>query len=83
MKTTVNIPDGLFRKAKAFCAENAITLTELVQKALQDAISSRGVEQGTFKLADGRFKGELGLRPGIDPADWATIRDLTYEGRGS
>jgi len=83
MKTTVNIPDTLFRRAKAFCAERAITLTELIQQALSESIEGSKPGKGAFRLADGSFKGELGLQPSIEPSDWTTIRELTYEGRGT
>ena len=36
MKTTIEIPDALFRKAKSKAAERGQTLKELVTEALQE-----------------------------------------------
>ena len=82
MKTTVNIPDGLFSQAKVYCSRNGITLTNLLQGALQNAITERDPSKGSFKLADGSFKGEPGLQPGVDLSEWTDIRARAYEGRG-
>jgi len=39
MKTTVEIPDALFRKAKATAAERGQSLKDLVTEALQDKLA--------------------------------------------
>lgn len=39
MKTTIEIPDLLFRKAKSKAAENGQTLKELVTQALQEKLA--------------------------------------------
>jgi hypothetical protein len=41
MKTTIEIPDPLFRKAKSKAAENGQTLKELVTEALQEKLAAR------------------------------------------
>jgi hypothetical protein len=41
MKTTIEIPDPLFRKAKSKAAENGQTLKELVTEALQEKLGSK------------------------------------------
>lgn len=41
MKTTLEIPDSLFRKAKATAAERGQSLKELVTEALQEKLSAR------------------------------------------
>jgi hypothetical protein len=48
MKTTIEIPDLLFRKAKSKAAERGQTLKELVTEALQEklAANARKVQQG-------------------------------------
>jgi len=40
MKTTIEIPDPLFRKAKSKAAERGQTLKELVTEALQDKLAA-------------------------------------------
>ena len=41
MKTTLEIPDQVFRRAKARAAERGQALREFVTEALQDKLSSR------------------------------------------
>ena len=40
MKTTLEIPDSLFRKAKAKAAHRGVTLREFVNEALREKLSS-------------------------------------------
>ena len=40
MKTTIDIPDPLFRKAKSKAAERGQTLKELVTEALQEKLAA-------------------------------------------
>jgi hypothetical protein len=40
MKTTVEIPDSLFRRAKSAAAQRGIPLRELVSEALADKLSA-------------------------------------------
>jgi len=47
MKTTIEIPDPLFRKAKARAAERGQSLKELVAEALRDKLAS-----GTGRVAE-------------------------------
>ncbi|HEY6510312.1 MAG TPA: hypothetical protein VIY56_19950 [Vicinamibacterales bacterium] len=42
MKTTIEIPDILFRKAKSKAAERSQTLKEFVSEALQEKLTPRG-----------------------------------------
>jgi hypothetical protein len=81
MKTTINLPDDLFRDAKKVAIERNITLTELFAQAVRHEISES--PRISFTLEDGSFKGEPGLQPGVDLSDWAKIRELIYEGRGA
>ena len=43
MKTTIDIPDAVFRKAKARAAERGISLREFVTTALVDKLQRREV----------------------------------------
>ena len=43
MKTTIEIPDQLFRKAKSKAAERGKTLREFVTEALQEKLTSKAV----------------------------------------
>ena len=42
MKTTIDIPDALFRRAKSRAAERSQTLKEFVSEALQEKLAPRG-----------------------------------------
>lgn len=42
MKTTIDIPDVLFRKVKSKAAERSQTLREFVSEALQEKLAPRG-----------------------------------------
>jgi hypothetical protein len=44
VKTTIEIPDRLFRRAKARAAEGGQTLKQLVTEALQDKLAAKGVQ---------------------------------------
>lgn len=46
MKTTIEIPDPLFRKAKARAAERGKSLKEFVTEALQEKLAGRGAQDG-------------------------------------
>jgi Family of unknown function (DUF6364) len=46
MKTTLNIDDGLLRKAKRTAAERGVTLTSIVEDALRSALGKRSHPPG-------------------------------------
>jgi hypothetical protein len=49
MKTTIEIPDVLFRRAKSKAAERSQTLKQFVSEALQEKLGSR---RGTARSGD-------------------------------
>ncbi len=79
MRTTVRLPDDLYRRAKARAAESGVTFTQLLEDALR-AILSRdqtGEEPATYEvrpLPEGR-----GVQPGVDLTDQAGLLDLMDE----
>ncbi len=81
MKTTIDITDPLLRKAKARASREGTTLREVVEEALRRYLEVQPQRKRPFKLRDCTFTGR-GLIPGVDLADWETIRDIIYEGRG-
>ncbi len=42
MKTTLEIPDAIFRRAKSVAAERGIPLREFVTEAVKDKLAKRG-----------------------------------------
>jgi hypothetical protein len=81
MKTTIEIPDPLFRRAKSTAAERGISLRELVSEALADKLRVQGTEDKPWMKAFGKLRGlrketarinriieaEFGQ---IEPEDW-------------
>ena len=56
MKTTLEIPDAIFRKAKAVAAEQGIPLRELVTVALAEKLRPRGAQQKPWMNAFGKLR---------------------------
>lgn len=59
MKTTVEIPDAVFRRAKAKAAERGQALREFVTEALQEKLSGRSPASGADTPAWMRGFGRL------------------------
>ena len=81
MKTTVEIAPALLKRAKSLARKEGTTLRALLEEGLREVIHSRAVRP-RFTLRDAAVKGK-GLQDGVREGDWETVRDLTYEGRGS
>ena len=81
MKTTLEIPDALFRRAKSAAAERGIPLRALVSEALDEKLSSRRQQDKPWMKTFGKLRnlhdetvridriieGEFGQ---IEPEDW-------------
>lgn len=78
MKTTVELPDALFREAKEYAARNGIPFREVVAHGLETVLHGSRPPHRRFRLKTITTKGE-GL---ICNGDWSTIRSLIYEGHG-
>ena len=57
MKTTLEIPDPLFRRAKSAAAERGISLRELVSEALADKLRAQGKEDRPWLKTFGKLRG--------------------------
>ena len=53
MKTTLEIPDAIFRKAKAKAAERGIPLRQFVTEAVEAQLAAKPEEKPWMKLAGG------------------------------
>lgn len=80
MRTTLDLPDPLFRQAKALARERKIPFRALVAEALRRVVTEQAPRR-RFKLPD-RSTGRGGLADGLSWTDWEKIRDLAYEGHG-
>ena len=81
MKTTIDIADGLFLKAKRVASEEGITLKQLVEQGLRQVLAERKLS-ARFELRDASFEG-TGLSEEAQRLRWEEIVDLSYEGRGA
>ena len=81
MKTTVEIPDTLFRQARRYAEAHNVTMKTLIEEGLRKVIAATP-ESPSFTLRDGSFHGGTGLAPEFQNAAWEKIRDTLYEGRG-
>ena len=57
MKTTLEIPDSLFRRAKSAAAQRGIPLRELVSEALADKLSANRNGERPWMRSFGRLRG--------------------------
>jgi len=78
VKTTVEIPDPLFRQAKEYAARNGIPMREMFERGLETVLRGSKPVPRRFRLKTITTKGE-GL---VCKDDWGTIRSLIYEGHG-
>ena len=82
MRTTLDLPDPLLRKAQRIARQRKVTFRVLMTDALRRYLEEEPSRKAPFKLPDCSFKGD-GLVTGVSETDWERIRDLAYEGRGS
>jgi hypothetical protein len=79
MKTTVEIPDPLFKQARQFAEREGITLKVLIEQGLRAVLAAKP-DAKPFRLRRASFKGQ-GLRPEMQAAGWDAIRAAAYQGR--
>ena len=79
MRTTIDLPDAIFRRVRALAAARKATLRSLVIEGLQGLLERP--RSGKFKLRDGGFPGKPGFASGGGVENIAeTIRQVN-EGR--
>jgi len=76
MKTTVEIPDALFRQAKEYASRHGIPLRRVIEQGLEMLLRRPPARSRRFRLKTVTTKGE-GL---VCPDDWGRIRSMIYEG---
>lgn len=81
MKTTVDIPDPLFRRLRERAAREDTTLKSLIEAALSEFLAPKRQRPGKYRMKDCSVGGS-GLAPGIREGDWEQLRAIIYEGRG-
>jgi hypothetical protein len=78
MKTTVEIPDRLFREVKEYAARNGVPIRAVLEMGLRSVLEGPPPNRRRFRLKTVTTKGH-GL---ASDADWSAIRSLIYEGHG-
>ena len=68
MKTTIDLPDALYRRAKIAAAERATTLRQLVVESLERGLSGRGFERADLPVRE-RFSVDDSGWPVLNPVD--------------
>lgn len=82
MKTTIDIADALFERAKLVAERDRITFRALVEEGLQVVLERRANSGANFRLRDASVGGS-GVQPGVDLANRDQMLSLMYEGRGA
>jgi len=78
MKTTVEIPDSLFREARAYADSKGIPFRQVIEEGLRVVLQAKRHRPKRFRLRDGSYGGQ-GLQADLS---WPEIRALIYQGRG-
>ncbi len=78
MKTTLEVPDNLFREAKAYAARHGIPVRKVFELGLRMVLEQAPASRRRFRLKTVTTKGD-GL---VCDGDWSAIRSLIYEGHG-
>ena len=82
MKTTIDIADPLFERARKVAEREGTTLRALVEEGLRQVLE-RKTSTRPFKLRDASFRGSCkGFSPEFADGNWERIRAAIYEGRG-
>jgi len=79
MRTSLDIPDPLLRKAKALARARRTTVRQLVLEGLRTVLEQP--PKKPERLEDWSFGGK-GLVDGLQWEDWDEILRRSYEGRG-
>jgi len=76
MRTSIDIPDPLFRRAKKLARERGMTLKDLLLEGLRSSVEPEN-RRGAHRMKDRSF-GEGGLVEGLSWSDSERINELVY-----
>lgn len=80
MRTSVDIPDPLLRRAKKLARDRGVTLKQLLVEGLRAALE-KATPVARHRMKDRSF-GEGGLVSGLSWSDVDRMDELAYEDRG-
>ncbi len=81
MKTTIDMPDSLFRRTKALALKRRVPMRELITEGLLHVLEKKEAE-APRRIEPVTFKGQ-GLSPEFSKGTWTTVRDAVYEEHGA
>ena len=81
MKTTIELPEALFDKAKRHARKHKTTLKALIEQGLRQVLATKA-DAAPFQLRDASVNGK-GLNPEYRDAGWDQLRDSIYHGQGA
>ena len=76
MKTTINLPDGLWESARHYAKKHNTTVTALIQEGLHRVMQEPS-QPAVFELRDCSW-GDGGLTPEFQGRGWDDLRDAAY-----
>ncbi len=79
MKTTVEVPDLLFERAKRLAKRTGRPMRALIEEGLRRVLEDEK-PPARYRLPD-RSVGEPGAPNPLEAMDWATLRSEIYGGR--
>jgi hypothetical protein len=80
MRTTVRLPDALYREAKRAATEAGQTFTAFLEEAVRARLAARASREDGAPYRVSPVPGDGGLQPGVDLDDTASLLDR-MEGR--
>lgn len=80
MRTTVRLPDDLYRRAKARAAESGVTFTQLLEDALRSVLQADRASEDRAPYEVRPLPAGRGLQPGVDLRDQASLLDRMDDG---
>lgn len=78
-RTTVRLDDDLMRRVREYAAEEGVTLTETIARALRQLLARRDRSPERDRVPLPSFRG-CGVQPGVDLDDTAALLDLMERG---
>ncbi len=72
MRTTLVLDDDLLRQAKVRAAQRNLTVSDLVNEALREALANVDVDAPAFRMVT---YGRGGIAVDHDPSDFAAVLD--------
>lgn len=81
MKTTIETPDPLLDQVRDLAKRRRSSVKALMEQGLRRVLAEQQ-QLEPFRLRRASFKGN-GLRPELQDAAWAQLRELAYQDHGA